>query len=42
MAELEDEQLENKTEIKKCNNFYEMVYSDIINLLHDYKDIIVK
>ena len=40
--ELEDDEFDNKSEIKRCNNFYEMVYNDIVNLLHDYKDIIVK
>ena len=39
---LEDDESDNKSEIKRCNDFYEMVYNDIINLLHDYKDIIVK
>lgn len=42
LAELEDEDFDNKSEIKQCNDFYEMVYKDIINLLHDYKDVIVK
>ena len=46
LAELEDkqanEEADNKEEIKRCKDFYEMVYKDIINLLHDYKDIIVK
>ena len=41
VAELEDDEPDNKSEIKRCNDFYEMVYNDIINLLHDYKDIIV-
>ena len=40
--ELEDDESDNKSEIKRCNDFYEMVYNDIVNLLHDYKDIIVK
>lgn len=45
LAELEDEQenddINNKEKIKRCKEFYEMVYNDIINLLHDNKDIIL-
>jgi hypothetical protein len=45
LAELEDEQenddIDNKDKIKRCKEFYEMVYNDIINLLHDNKDIIL-
>ena len=45
LAELEDEQenddIDNKDKIKRCKEFYEMVHNDIINLLHDNKDIIL-
>jgi hypothetical protein len=45
LAELEYEQenddIDNKDEIKRSKNFYEMVYNDIINLLHDNKNIIL-
>ncbi len=46
LATLEEEQAneeaDNSIEISRCKDFYEMVYKDTINLLHDYKDIIVK
>jgi len=46
LATLEEEQAndeaDNRDEIARCKDFYEMVYKDTINLLHDYKDIIVK
>ena len=42
LAELEYDELDNKSEIKRCNDFYEMVHKDVVNLLHDYKDLIVK
>jgi len=42
LAELEDDEPDNKNEIKRYYDFYSMIYTDIINLLHDYKDIIVK
>ena len=46
LADLEDEQINedinNKDKIKRCKEFREMVYSDIINLLHDKKDIVLK
>lgn len=42
LAELENDEPDNKSEIKRCNDFYDMVYRDIVNLLHDYKDIILK
>ena len=46
LANLEDEQIDddidNKAQIKRCKEFREMVYSDIITLLHDKKDIILK
>ena len=45
LAELEDEQdngdSDNKDEIKRCKEFYEMVHNDIVNLLHDNKNIIL-
>jgi len=45
LAELEYEQenddIDNKDEIKRSKDFYEMVYNDIINLLHDNKNIIL-
>jgi uncharacterized C2H2 Zn-finger protein len=46
LAELEDEQenddINNKDKIKRCKEFRDMVYRDIINLLHDKKDIVLK
>ena len=33
--------IDNKDEIKRCKEFYEMVYNDVINLLHDNKNIIL-
>ncbi len=36
-----DDEPYDKSEIKRCNNFYDKVYRDIVNLLHDYKDIII-
>ena len=42
LADLEYEEGDNINEIKLCKDFYGMVYGDIVNLLHDYKDIIVK
>ena len=45
LGELEYEQdngdIDNKDEIKRCKEFYEMVHSDVINLLHDNKNIIL-
>ncbi len=40
--ELEDGNKENKKRIKECEDFYGMVYNDTINLLHDFKDIVLK
>jgi DNA-directed RNA polymerase subunit RPC12/RpoP len=37
-----NEKVNNKSKIKDCKEFYEMVYNDTINLLHDFKDIIYK
>ena len=42
ITELENEEGNNIDEIKICKDFYDMVYRDIINMLHDYKDIIVQ
>ena len=46
LAELEDEQenndINNKNKIKRWKEFYEMVYDDVINLLYDNKDIVLK
>ena len=46
LANLEDEQeneeADNKKQIKRCKEFREMVYKDMINLLHDKKDIVLK
>ena len=39
---LKDEETENKEEIKMCNDFYNMVCKDVINLLYNYKDEILK
>ena len=33
---------ENKKKIRECEEFYEMIYNDTINLLHDFKDIVLK
>ena len=45
LGELEYEQdnddIDNKDEIKRSKEFYEMVYNDIVNLLHDNKNIIL-
>ena len=45
LAELEYEQdngdSDNKEEIKRSKDFYEMVHNDIVNLLHDNKNIIL-
>ena len=40
--ELEDGNKENKKKIKECEEFYEMIYTDTINLLHDFKDVVLK
>jgi hypothetical protein len=40
--ELEEGNKENKKRIKECEEFYEMMYNDTINLLHDFKDIVLK
>lgn len=40
--ELEDGNKENKKKIKECENFYDMIYNDTINLLHDFKDVVLK
>ena len=40
--ELEDGNKENKKKIKECEEFYEMIYNDTINLLHDFKDVVLK
>lgn len=34
--------MENIDEINLCKDFYKIVYSYIVNLLHYYKDIIIK
>ena len=45
LGELEYEQenndIDNKDEIKRCKEFYEMVHNDVVNLLHDNKNIIL-
>jgi hypothetical protein len=42
IVDLEDDiEDDNKSEIKRCKDFYEMVYKDTISLLHDYKDKII-
>jgi hypothetical protein len=45
LANLEDEQendeVDNKKQIKRCKEFREMVYKDMINLFHDKKDIVI-
>ena len=44
LANLEDEEIndDNKAKIKRCKEFREMVFNDIITLLHDKKDIVLK
>ena len=44
LAELEEneEDDENKQKIKRCKEFYEMVYKSTINLFHDYKELLTK
>jgi hypothetical protein len=43
LVNLEDEQInedaDNKQQIQRCKEFREMVYKDIINLLHDTQEI---
>jgi len=39
---LEEGNNDNIKRIKECEDFYEMVFHDTINLLHDYKDIVIK
>jgi len=45
LANLEDmqenDEIDNKKQIKRCKEFREMVYKDMINLLHDKKDIVL-
>ena len=36
-----NEEADNKQQIQRCKEFREMVYKDIINLLHDKKDIVM-
>ena len=38
----EDGCREIKKRIKECEGFYDMVYKDTVNLLHDYKDVVTK
>jgi hypothetical protein len=40
--EQENEQADNKNEIKRCEEFREMVFKDTINLFHDNKNILLK
>lgn len=44
LAELEEneEDEDNKEKIKRCKEFYEMVYRGIVNLFHDNKDLLLK
>jgi hypothetical protein len=46
LEELEDaqenEQANNKNEIKRCKDFRDMVFKDTINLFHDNKNILLK
>ena len=37
-----NEQTDNKNEIKRCEEFREMVFKDTINLFHDNKNILLK
>ena len=39
--EQENDDIDNKDEIKRCKEFYEMVHNDVVNLLHDNKNIIL-
>jgi hypothetical protein len=38
----ENDEIDNKKQIKRCKEFREMVYKEMINLLHDKKDIVLK
>lgn len=38
----ENEQADNKNEIKRCKDFREMIFKDTINLFHDNKNILLK
>jgi hypothetical protein len=38
----ENEQADNKNEIKRCEDFREMIFKDTINLFHDNKNILLK
>jgi hypothetical protein len=44
LAELEEneEDEDNKQKIKRCKEFYEMVYKSTINLFHDNKELLTK
>jgi hypothetical protein len=44
LAELEEneEDEDNKQKIKRCKEFYEMVYKSTINLFHDNKELLAK
>jgi DNA-directed RNA polymerase subunit RPC12/RpoP len=37
-----NEKVNNKSKIKDCNEFYDMIYNDTIALLHDMKNVILK
>ena len=39
--EQDNDDIDNKNQIKRCKDFRKMVYKDMINLLHDKKDIII-
>jgi hypothetical protein len=43
LAELEEDEndVANKTQIKRCKEFYDLVYKGAINLFHDNKDLLV-
>jgi hypothetical protein len=38
----ENEQADNKNEIKRCEEFRDMIFKDTINLFHDNKNILLK
>jgi hypothetical protein len=42
LEELKEEQIDNKKEIKRCEEFRDMIFKDTINLFHDNKNILLK
>ena len=42
LEELKEERVDNKKEIKRCEEFRDMIFKDTINLFHDNKNILLK